>query len=576
METDPGQTDEQWSATSALPGAISTTGDLPSNVIPLDSNGMAMNRENFNRAYGYVVLPEGCTGLGVPDPARCDYFTIVDPDSTTRIPSRFKSRTHMTMAVNTLFLNFDGADLTSSSFGDNATENESSVLGMQWLSSATIPPFEPSDYYELRDYPTRADQLHAVAGHVRRLFAPFDVDVVIERPRSHIPYTMIMVGGSPSLLNLPRGVLGVAPMDCGHTAKKSIAFVFPEDIHTTGLLASTIAHEAGHTYGLHHIDNTEGIMYPAAMDNDSYWEAGSTTDGRACDGSYHQDSYALLGENLGWRMLNGDPWVQFGYPGDGAVLVSLSEVFPITADESIVERVELRVNGITSGGADWFDLLMGVGGLEEGVNILELTGFDHPDHNGAVRTFTASIQVTIDPACVEEETCTEGKKAVGQPCSEPEECATALCAEDALTGIRVCSKPCSIANPCPWPVGGWDYSVHWTRCLCEDRDPFCCNPYMEDCSSNGENGGGGGVDCTDPEWADTEHCMQGEPHFKGYCGIGDDPLIIHRVKHQNFDAGGLKLEGCSAAGSSSSWTVFVLLALFGIISLRRRVHNRPV
>ena len=87
------------------------------------------------------------------------------------------------------------------------------------------------------------------------------VSVVSEQPASG-EYTTMHVGGSYANLGCGGGSpVGIAPFDAGNANPSDVGFVFPQssDVET---LARTIAHEAGHTYGLEHTDNKDDLMYP--------------------------------------------------------------------------------------------------------------------------------------------------------------------------------------------------------------------------------------------------------------------------------------------------------------------------
>ena len=132
---------------------------------------------------------------------------MIRADGAPSRPARGGRGSFKEKPTNLLFLNFEGAALVSGN--DDPVEGKSTVLSLQGVSQADMPAFDSADYYDLNDFSTREEQIHAVAGMVRRLFAPFDVEVVTERPSDAVPYSMVIVGGDVSLLNMPSGVLGV-------------------------------------------------------------------------------------------------------------------------------------------------------------------------------------------------------------------------------------------------------------------------------------------------------------------------------------------------------------------------------
>src|SRR5690606_2674840 len=58
-----------------------------------------------------------------------------------------------------------------------------------------------------------------------------------------------------------RGILGVAPIDPGNRNLNDIGFAFTKYTSSLRITAETIAHEAGHSYGLDHIREQQGLMY---------------------------------------------------------------------------------------------------------------------------------------------------------------------------------------------------------------------------------------------------------------------------------------------------------------------------
>ena len=102
-----------------------------------------------------------------------------------------------------------------------------------------------------------------VATHFSNAGAP--VKVTTDQPAGG-EYTTLHIGGSYADLGCKSGgsPVGVVPFDTGNANPSDIGFVFAQsgDLET---LARTIAHEAGHTYGLDHSDNQDDLMYPWDM-----------------------------------------------------------------------------------------------------------------------------------------------------------------------------------------------------------------------------------------------------------------------------------------------------------------------
>jgi hypothetical protein len=144
----------------------------------------------------------------------------------------------------TLFVNFDGITLSDCNPSD-AKRN------CHWYNDGVeFAPFSGS-------LQTRVSVLQAM----RRVVSELGIRVTAVRPPDDEPYTMVIYGGSEEDF----GVLGSAPAgDCYDQLPDEIGFA-----HIDGDLvdwvsggATTALHEAGHTWGLDHIDVDSGIMYP--------------------------------------------------------------------------------------------------------------------------------------------------------------------------------------------------------------------------------------------------------------------------------------------------------------------------
>jgi hypothetical protein len=120
------------------------------------------------------------------------------------------------------------------------------------------------------------------------------VSVTTEQP-SVGEYTTIHVGGSYADLGCGTAAspAGLAPFDVGNANPSDIGFVFQQtkDIEA---LARTIAHEAGHAYGLDHTNNKNDLMYPWDLQS----AVGFAT-GVASSSGLPQDAATLLQTALG-------------------------------------------------------------------------------------------------------------------------------------------------------------------------------------------------------------------------------------------------------------------------------------
>ena len=136
-----------------------------------------------------------------------------------------------------LYLNRCAAGCTVSPGLDSAILNRSSMVS----NVRNIPAFSYGD-----------TSWNALTKCVRRVYAPYFITVTEFDP-GNVPHRELMLGGLPSAIGFPSGILGVAPWQCGAPINNAIAFVFsaahPDDIAE---LCWTSTHESGHLFGLDH------------------------------------------------------------------------------------------------------------------------------------------------------------------------------------------------------------------------------------------------------------------------------------------------------------------------------------
>jgi hypothetical protein len=177
-----------------------------------------------------------------------------------------------------VFLALDG--LTVSNGSSNARTNSSFIVP---TGPVSIPAFDETAFGS-----SRTDAIAEVLAGVRGDFSQFDVEVVTDRPASGA-YTMVAVGGSPSLLGLGAQVAGIAPVDPGNANRRDVAFVFSAELSTLKEVSNCISHELGHTFGLQHLSLADDLMYPTLQPGTGSWQKAPMF-----DSSTEQDEPGIL------------------------------------------------------------------------------------------------------------------------------------------------------------------------------------------------------------------------------------------------------------------------------------------
>jgi MYXO-CTERM domain-containing protein len=146
-------------------------------------------------------------------------------------------------AAGVIFVNFDGAQLTS---GSDSSQNNRTQIGQLAGNFAAYGAGAKRD---------------AVMQAVQTDWAAFNVLVTDSRPASG-DYTMNMTGPTNPFGG---GVLGIAPLDCNdQQTHNNITYAFHSvnDQHSASTTATTIGQEVAHSYGLEHVNEPGDIMNP--------------------------------------------------------------------------------------------------------------------------------------------------------------------------------------------------------------------------------------------------------------------------------------------------------------------------
>lgn len=372
-------------------------------------------------------------------------------DGTLRPPSDF----HRPKAgdIQVLYLAVDGVHVEPGN--DNPERNTSGIP----YSAVDIPAFD-DERFRRDDLDTRAKVLAALRDWVAFFYAHMMVQVVTDRPPAGSDYTMVVVGGSPGLVDLPQGVLGVSPFDC-YRDPNNVAFVFSED-HGSDLemLVLTIVHEAAHSFGAAHVDDPDGIMNPYNPGSTEDWGSGPVPDGRACDGGSEQDTVAVLKDMLGERADTLPPWIEIVTPGRGALMTPSFTARVQGTDNVSLHSVTLYLNGGVVSTQTLPIFRFRLSGLADGPHRIWAVGEDAHGNQAS----SGAVDFTVSALCSDLGTCDPGPGGVGDPCANGDECQSGFCATTTVDASAVCSKPCSVQSPC---LAGT---------ICEGADPVSGRP----------------------------------------------------------------------------------------------------
>ncbi|MGA9522019.1 MAG: NBR1-Ig-like domain-containing protein [Myxococcaceae bacterium] len=299
------------------------------------------------------------------------------------VPEQFQLRQALgSSGRGVLFLNFDG--LTMRYGASSSKQNTSWIVPQGW--SVRIPSFSAQHYGA-----ARTQAIQTVVDMVKRDFANWDVVVTTERP-SQGDYTMIVIGGSPSLIGEPNGTAGIAPLDIGNPNRNDVVFVFSETLNDLRELATCISHEAGHSFGLEHLQPTSAIMYPVVQPGTLSFQRA-----RIYGRSNVQDQPGILSKLFGAAPGAGSnpttPKPPVATTEDDAAFVSQEVPASLSPGETFIARLTFRNTGSTTWSGSTGYALMAPDSTWGG-DTLMLSGTVAP---GATKTFAFYAQAPTTP-----------------------------------------------------------------------------------------------------------------------------------------------------------------------------------
>jgi len=282
----------------------------------------------------------------------------------------------------TLYLNFIGGMLTNGA--DNSAENKSTL----------------AKYGEFPTYGGGETQAIAVAQAVAADVANYGIRVVYHpRPSKTLPYTMVMVGGSWTDVNIESPAGGVAPgADCEAHGQRHVAYAFGN------AASSTISQEAGHAWGLDHTTNGASVMSYSGGSNKGFSSTCDPLCEEACQGpgsigcrTVHEKH---CGEGSGQQ--NEDAELTFIFGGNEPdmeppvpVILRPEDGTDFPEGEPIHLRVDVTDN---YGGFGWKFILeqAGEGIIYEAVDYEKDLGFDLSKIPAGTYTFTLEAMDHFD------------------------------------------------------------------------------------------------------------------------------------------------------------------------------------
>jgi hypothetical protein len=247
------------------------------------------------------------SGASAPGRLEHDVVALVD-DGFDPIGARREALGGAGPHERVLYLHFDGLTVVR---GADAPGRSSSPIVPR---DVVVPPFDPTGF--------KAPALEVRARIVERVkqhFARFAVKVVWARPAPTVDYTMCVVGGLPSLLDLPPAVAGIAPLDCDDARGGNVVFTFSDTLapalvgseaRAVAAIADACSHEFGHALGLGHtIDETDLMATTLSEETEGFAGPTPVTGGNdpQCVRGPVQDGRALLERTVGAQLPEGAP-----------------------------------------------------------------------------------------------------------------------------------------------------------------------------------------------------------------------------------------------------------------------------
>ena len=350
---------------------------------------------------------------------------------------------------NIIFLNnCQPSGCTISPGNENAAANKSSIVDQASQISA---------------YTGSAASWTQVVSCVKATYAPFNVQVVDQRPASGV-YHMAIVAGRAAEAGMQQGVLGVSPFTCG-LINGGISFSFAnEEAGNIDDICWTVSQETAHSWGLDHkFDNKDPMTY---LQSGPSRKSFQNTDGscgeynaRACScGGSTMNSYKAVLATFGPNGPPTPPTVMIQKPANNAHVDAGFGITATAMDDISVSRVEAYIDGtklqdITTPPYAW----NAPSTIHEGNHVIKVIAYDIAN-TPAEQSVNVTYGTPCDDshACAGTNVCVDGRcvagadapNGLGVACSGNTGCASNNCASDGTQSV--CVESCTPGNHgCP-------------------------------------------------------------------------------------------------------------------------------
>lgn len=339
---------------------------------------------------------------------------------------------------------------------------------------------------------------NAIVACVAKVYSYYNVQVTDVRPTSGTYHVGVVSGIAGNLFGgNDESLLGISDVECAGPIDNMTSFNFAESHKRfagssqryVNDLCSTIAHEAGHSFGLEHefefVDGSSACTDPMSYDTGACNPAVRFFRNKPakCGGfelmpcfcsAQAQNSHTRLNTVFGPGIpAIGTPIVQVTTPQPNQQLAA--SIIASAGHERGIDRVELYINNFKWAQLPGAAFITGGGQPNPGPYVFPVpAGLPNSIVDITIRIYDDLGNMTESPvvtamkgsACADASTCAEGQKCeagrcfwdppigeVGDSCDYPQYCKSNLC--QGTDDVQICTQPCVIgsADSCPADAG---------------------------------------------------------------------------------------------------------------------------